>query len=570
MKKKYGIFSSKTKTADGTYDLSSPSAREDTAYRLIGNCAAAKQKTSMYWKKMRRYYDGLHDINYMTDSFMADMNIPWTPAQSNDGFVHVESQISSELPDFEFNPYGDYGSTCSKTREELVRRVLDINGASGMNVRAERQLGIYGSSVWKVAWGDVKTDYEENADVMLNIPHPEQIFTDPTAENVDDCEYIAYVYSMHSQRAKRIFESDAQKRGGGFEEYLSSGRTGVVFEDDYDDENTVTITEFWFRQPKDAHGNSSVKYKAGDIALSVLINGKEIRYIPKYWQNTDCDMFPFVIMSKIPNEGSIWGKSELELLIPLIDASDRELTFAQLNSAFCSNDIVLCEENAFSEGKVPDNSPGAVWKLRPGMMGKVQRLGNMGATQSAQFNSYGMYQNMMEQTTGNFDINQGKEPAKVTTASGIALMNERAKSRQSRKNAGRSEGFKRLYALIDKTCSEFYEDGRSVKCKGGLIEYKKEKLSCGCGGKLCVPEVDVKIHIGDGIANSKAFTVSAIGNLMNMDINADNYKLVKAYIELIGLPMRNEICEYLEEKFGKNGFDLPDDLKGVLFNEGQN
>jgi len=275
-------------------------------------------------------------------------------------------------------------------------------------------------------------------------------------------------------------------------------------------------------------------------------------------------------MSKIPNEGSIWGKSELELLIPLIDASDRELTFAQLNSAFCSNDIVLCEENAFSEGKVPDNSPGAVWKLRPGMMGKVQRLGNMGATQSAQFNSYGMYQNMMEQTTGNFDINQGKEPAKVTTASGIALMNERAKSRQSRKNAGRSEGFKRLYALIDKTCSEFYEDGRSVKCKGGLIEYKKEKLSCGCGDKLCVPEVDVKIHIGDGIANSKAFTVSAIGNLMNMDINADNYKLVKAYIELIGLPMRNEICEYLEEKFGKNGFDLPDDLKGVLFNEGQN
>ena len=45
-------------------------------------------------------------------------------------------------------------------------------------------------------------------------------------------------------------------------------------------------------------------------------------------------MYPFVIYNKVPNDGSIWGKSELEQLIPLIDAADRELTFAQLNAAF--------------------------------------------------------------------------------------------------------------------------------------------------------------------------------------------------------------------------------------------
>ena len=258
----------------------------------------------------------------------------------------------------------------------------------------------------------------------------------------------------------------------------------------------------------------------------------------------------------------MWGKSELEMLIPLIDASDRELTFAQLNSAFCSNDIVLCEENAFSDGKVPDNSPGAVWKLRPGMMGKVQRLGNMGATASAQFSSYAAYQSMMEQTTGNFEVNQGKEPSKVTTASGIALMNERAQSRMSRKNAGRSEGFKRLYALIDKTCTEFYEDGRIIRCGGKEFEYDGRSLVADNGDKSVVPAVDVKIHIGDGIANSKAFTVSALSSLINMNITEDNYMLVKAYVDLIGIPMRSCICEYLDEKYGAKDSFLSEILKG--------
>ena len=95
MKKKYGIFSGKTRTADGLYDLSSPTSREDTVYALTQNSSVAKNRVSQYWKKMKRYYDGLHDINYMTDSFLADMNIPWTPAQSNDGYVHIASCIDN-------------------------------------------------------------------------------------------------------------------------------------------------------------------------------------------------------------------------------------------------------------------------------------------------------------------------------------------------------------------------------------------------------------------------------------------------------------------------------------------
>ena len=240
------------------------------------------------------------------------------------------------------------------------------------------------------------------------------------------------------------------------------------------------------------------------------------------------------------------------MLVPIIDAADRELTFAQMNSAFCSNDVILAEENAFADGALPENTPGAVWKLRPGMTGKVQRLGNLGSTQISQFNNYTVWKTMMEDTTGNYEANQGKEPTRVTTASGIALLNERAKSRLMLKKAGKSEGFKRLFMLIDYTALEFYRRGRHIDSENGGFDFGMLTD----GRDFCenyTPNIDVKIHIGDGLTNSKAFTVTAINALISTDITKDNYVFVKAYVDLVGLPMRNEICRYLDEKFGNYG-----------------
>lgn len=559
MKKQYGIFTRQVRAAEGLYDYTTPVLREDTASALAENSALARQSTDTYWRKMRRYYDGTHDIGYFSGSFCEEMNLPWTPAQSSDGYIHVESQIDPALPEFEFSPRGGYGADAAKKREETVRRICDVGELAVLNTANERRLGIYGSAVWKIGWGVGTCGSADKADVTVEAPLPEQIYADPAARTVDDCEYIAFVYRMHRQRARRLFENALRRRGESFSEYLAAPGKGVVFEGAYEDEDAVTVTEFWFRQPK-AGESAGTRFAAGDIALCVLINGKEIQYVPKYWLKTGCGMYPFVIYHKVPNEGSLWGKSELEQLVPLIDAADRDLTFAQLNAAFCSNDVILAEENAFSDGETPDNAPGAVWKLRPGMMGKVQRLGNLSAMQNALLTSYTRWQSMMEQTTGNFEANQGKEPLRVTTASGIALMNERAKSRQTVKKAGRTEGFRRLYRLIDMTALEFYEPGRFVDSAGGGFGFMPDDYrdKGGAGENGGFPAVDIKIHIGDGLANSKAFTVSAISALVGMDINRDNYKLVEAYVELAGLPMRAEINAFLEQKFSLSASDTPE------------
>ena len=552
MRKKYGLFGKEVASNCGLYDYSTAALREDTICALVDNSALARQTTEVYWRKMRRYYDGVHDIGYFSGSFSEDMNLPWTPAQATDGYVHVESQIDPNLPEFEFSPRASFGAEAAKKREETVRRICDINDLAVLNTKNERRLGIYGSAVWKIGWGKVDSAPQDTAEVTVEAPLPEQIYADPTASDVDACEYIAFVYRMHRQRAYRLFEKDMRERGESFADYLESTPRGLVSGDDYSDEDTVTVTEFWFRQPTSGE-KDGVVYAAGDIALCVLIGGKEVKYLPKYWLKTDCSCYPFVIYHKVPNENSLWGKSELEPIIGLIDAADRDLTFAQLNAAFCSNDVILAEENAFSDGETPDNSPGAVWKLRPGMMGKVQRLGNLSAAQSGLLSSYARFQNMMEQTTGNFDINQGKEPSRVTTATGIALLNERSASRQSLKKAGRTEGFRRLYRLIDATALEFYEKGRFVDTPENGFGFEPEEFRDEKSGRFAA--LDIKIHIGDGLVNSKAFTVSAISSLVGMNIDCDNYKLVEAYVETLGLPMRAEICAFIEKKFGQ-----PEDL----------
>ena len=401
-------------------------------------------------------------------------------------------------------------------------------------------------------------------EVEVSNPHPSQLFTDPSSADMDGCEYIAYCYTLHTSRAARLFGADIRRAGytteevfrvrGAWSDVFSSGFLAGI--QDYDDaQHSVNVTEWWFRQPEDGEeriktesGEVSYKWKSGDVGLCILINGREVRYVPKYWNGADCDMYPFVIYRKTPNEGSIWGKSELEAIVPLIDAADRELAFAQLNSAFMSNDIIMAEENAFSDDSAPDNRPGAVWKLRPGMMGKVQRLGNIAYSENALQNNTERWRSLMQQTTGNFDTYQGAEPSRVLTATGIALLNERSRSRLERKRVDRQAGFERLYRLMDYTALENYDDGRVIHIGASedSFVYRYSKVASEDG---YIPCLDVKINVGDGLKNSKAFTISALSDLIRTPVNADNYELVKAFVELIDIPQSADICRGLEEKY---------------------
>lgn len=520
-------------------------SREDNIKELFEKSVSYRSGADKYWRKMRAYYDGTHDTARRTGDFLTFVNIPWKPAELPDGYMHVESQVSPKLPDFEFSGRNSGDTDYARAREKITRYIFDINDMERKNATNERRLGIYGSAVWKLsAYEDVYGCPE----IMVENPSPENIFPDPCASNIDECEYIGHVYRMSILRAERIFAEDMKRKGITFRELLRDEKGKSLS----GEEDTVEVLEWWFRQRSDGEyinaNGEKANYSRGDIALSVLICGKEIRYIPKFFTKTNYNSFPFAIYSRIPKDGSIWGKSELEEIIPLIDAADRQLAFAQLNTAFSANDIVVYEENAFSPDSYPDNRPGAVWKLRPGMMDKVSRLGGLAGESLSHYEIVEKYRTMIKDVLGNYDYMQGDYSTRVTTATGLALLSDLAASRASVKNVCKKAGFASLCRLCDIFALEFYTDEKIALILDGdekAAEYLSKIRSADY-----IPEIDVRVNIGEGVENSRSFTISALTSLIDKDVNEENYPFVRAYINAVDIPEKAEIISQLDKKFG--------------------
>ncbi|MBQ8497151.1 MAG: hypothetical protein IJ489_06850 [Clostridia bacterium] len=517
--------------------VSEPFSDVDMRERIIAEniktARTARSSMDAYWQRMRAYYDGTHDTARQTDEFLSSLELPWRPCTVPDGFLHVEGQIEATPPDFEFSARTGHESDMARQREAIVRYVVQNGDMTAKNAVNERRLNLYGSAVWKLA---VTCDAQGEAQIAIENPPIETVFPDPFGKTVDDCEYIACVYRMNTGKAVRIFTDDLQARGLTMEGIMAGKHRGK--RDLLGLGDTVEITEYWFRQAD-----------SGEIALSILIEGNEVRYLPKFWSKTSYDSYPFVIYARIPTENMIWGKSELEPIIPLIDAADRQLLFAQLNTAFFANDILVYEENAFAGDSYPENRPGAVWKLRPGMMDKVKRLGGLSSDNIAHYEIAEKYRFMMKETLGNYDFMQGDSSTQVTTATGLALLGDYASKRTKAKNICKKAGFERLYRLIDAMVLEIFSAERLhaiTDCEGAFC-FEDYQKTFGF-----VPMVDVSIHVGEGFENSRSFTLSALSELCTMDMNEMNYPIVRAYISALGIPERTVLTEALDKKF-ENG-----------------
>lgn len=65
-----------------------------------------------------------------------------------------------------------------------------------------------------------------------------------------------------------------------------------------------------------------------------------------------------------------------------------------------------------------------------------------------------------------------------------------------------------------------------------------------------IPEIDVRVNIGEGVENSRSFTISALTSLIDKDVNEENYPFVRAYINAVDIPEKAEIISQLDKKFG--------------------
>jgi hypothetical protein len=593
------IFKKNKHASQAEFDMSTKLNRECIVCRDWEEAKNAKIPITEQLKMLDDYYNGEHYSKEQLQALAEKNGWYFVPPVLTDCFKVVEQSIDTDAPDFLFmGRDDDLDSTLAKERQDLVNYVVYNNHLDEMMSENERNLGKAKNAFWKVSWDSEKQFGSEKGDIVIGNPDPANIFPDPSAYTIDDCEYLIYAYRMHIKKARRVF-------GAIIDEIATDNlhcETEIYNQISYDNissgyssskvqfyDNTIQVLEYWFKQPDDGKvkiDKVNYSWKAGDIACCIIIDKQEVKYIPNYWQNT-CrsgnQYYPFVKYERVGVSKSFWSRSDIENIKDLVEAGDKELMSTLLNNMYNSQDIIIQEEEALADGDTISNEPGSVITVRQGKMGAVKRLGNT-ANSTNSISTINWIQNQIEETNGNSGINAGeKPPSNVNTFSGMALLAEQGQKRVKTKMAPRNLAFRRLYELIDWHVLEFYNTDRvlTVRGKDGIskmFKFNSDKFKTLDNDKFnkkvedymnskdgmempdkdyykmreemkYYPRIDTEIILTDPIAKSRAMAIQASSEIMKSldNLNPIKAKLLKSQVELMGLPNQQEIFDAIDE-----------------------
>lgn len=559
-------------------NMDTPQNREKTVRVLFENAKNHKGTITDKFRHLDEYYHNQHYSKDQVTALAAENGWDFTPPVLPDPFIQVESQLDPLRPEFTFKGRDDdMDSANAKIRQAVVEFILYNNRFDELMPENERNMKKLGTAFWKVAFDGSITGPGYVGDIVIGGPDPANIFPDPSAYCMDECEYIDYAYRMHRMKARRIYNSPAQREIlDSIGASASHGDTEIYTrdQDSWFQDDSFQVVEHWYRDDE------------GDIACSVQIENKEVKWIEKYWESTRHSgnkMYPIVEYYDIPDNKSFWGKGEIETIWDLVDAADREFLMAILNDMLNADDMIVIEENSLKKGTTIQKTPGGIITAQDNKGNSIHRLGgregNGNVIQMIEF-----IQEKIQETNGNFDTNQGQEPVRVTTSSGIAQLNEKAAKRADIKKADRTSGFRRLYELIDWSALEFYNTDRMILIRGkkegedqsikfnsdemrtfdtnkydALMQKANEKGQQIIPGEndqeiynasSYYPRIDSEIVTTDGMKQSKAFTMQATTEVMGEldNLTPAKAELIKSNIEIAGLPNQQDIDDAIDEQ----------------------
>lgn len=619
------------------YDYSTDEKRVAICETLQQYAKTGKEKWERKWQEYDSYYRGHHTAaEELTRKFYSDnggAGLSFEPAYCEEPYIQVESQLTPDVPDFQY--YGrddDKDNEKAKQREYVVKFIMDNNRIKDMMMRNGRRNNIFGNAFFKVYWDSSirVAGCKHRGDIKIKDIDPSCIFPDPDCDVFQDGQFCNYEYYMHLNAARQMFAQELIDKKISVEALISRSVDTDIYVDEQSAPRSysINVKEHWFKQPFSGTAkmhwvddedvvHDTVSFEAGDIACVIVVNGYCLKYIPKYWVNTAEQnlLFPFVHYVKICDTKSMWGISEMAHIIPSVDAIDREQAFAQINRAFMANDIVIVEEDSLVDGSEISNVPAAIINVQAGKVNSIRRMGGINTAPDSNQNC-DYFRGEIERICANYDSSRGKEPSRVTTSSGIAMLNERADSQRNTKETDALNGFERLVELIDWTALEFYnsdrliyigvnnkDGGKPLEPVSAAVANPMKNLNPKQGNvfftfnsntmrrQMCeatyevemgedglakldqygnptkiqtedsafyYPRVDVVVKASGGSRKSVAYALSALEQLSLRPVTADNYEIIICMLEILEIPQAAKLIKQLENRFGQLQSPLSD------------
>lgn len=562
------------------WDLSTVEGRESLLNDKFEEAKTFRMPQTRKMIELDEYYHNRHYTKEQINRLIAENGWDFVPPILPDPFIQVESQINPNRPDFTFRGRDDdQDSTRAKERQEVVEYILYNTKLDDLIPNNDRVMNKIGDCFYKVAFDGTVQGPGYVGEITIGDPDPANIFPYPqSAYTEDDCEIFYYPYRIHHRAAYRKWKSLAQRKildtiktsgSHGDTEIYNVNRLQPTIDDD-----TFQVIEAWYKDDE------------GDIACSIQIERKEIQFIKKYWENTRLSgnkMLPFVKLCKIPVNKSFWSKGEIESIIELCDAGDREFLMAHMNDMFNADDMIVCEDEALKAGTTIEKKPGGIIWTKPNKGGAVRRLGGRESNVNA-LNMVNFIHEKIQETNGNFNINMGKEPQRnVKTLGALVLLNEKGDKRTNIKETPRNNGFRRLYELIDWTVLEFINVDRAMLIRGKKPEETKmitfnsdnhrkfdqklylNKIEAAQQKNIEVtpqmdnqfaeesfyyPRLDTEIMVSNPIQQSKGTMIQATENIASqMDkLTPAKAVLLKSEIDIMGLPNAQDIKDAIDQQ----------------------
>jgi hypothetical protein len=192
-------------TGAHVYDMDTAESRQMQVKRDFESAKTEKSPHTAKMVEFNNYYNNKPYTQQQAEELREKLGINFTPPVLTDPFIQVESQIDDVVPTFQFSGREGQDAQKAKEREKVTNFILYNNGINELNLDNERALNELGNAFWKVSWDGSIKGLGYTGDIVVGNPDPANIFPDPNAYDIDDCEYIIYAFRAHRRKLRRMF-----------------------------------------------------------------------------------------------------------------------------------------------------------------------------------------------------------------------------------------------------------------------------------------------------------------------------------------------------------------------------
>ncbi|CAB4127913.1 Head-to-tail connector protein, podovirus-type, partial [uncultured Caudovirales phage] len=354
-------------------------------------------------------------------------------------------------------------------------------------------------------------------DVTVETVDPTNIYFDPAATHVEDCNYIVYAVVKSTEWIKEFWGVDISPE--------NTSETDIYNRPILNNNSTkkVTFYEYWYKEDSGLH----VVYAAGNKIL------KHIRNVYKHGR------YPFVPFVAKKNRKSILGISECRNLLNNQKLLNKLVEIPVVNSMLVANPILLVDAASGIDANKVTSKPGQIWTVRDG--GAGIRYLNPPTLGGEVFKMISQMTEFMERIGGVYDANTGQTPGGVTAASAIQLLQEQGSIPLKGIARNLYATLKEVYEQMVELIKEFYTETRYLRVMGKDGKFEFMEFNALQHKNI---DFDIRVSAGASTPTSKAYIAQ-----LGLDLFQQGLLLPSEYVDMLeNVPNKDKIVERLRQK----------------------